>query len=117
MSKSVSEIFSKYRVGIGPMPSVENLAAILLELNDSLQVTQEEVTYVREVALSLGACEESASISDMRRAIAAWYLHIRRGETTKTELIQKMFEDTKGRLANMQEYAKQIYRGDLDYTS
>jgi len=74
------------RISDCPLPSTEILKTVLLSLNDNHPVGTEEAVHVRHVAVDLGATEQQVTTQQMRMAIASWYLHIERQETTNGQL-------------------------------
>jgi len=70
-----------------PVPSAETLHALLLDLNQLQPVDQSEATTIREVALCLGAKEDSADAKQLRQALAVWYLHVERLPTDPSDLM------------------------------
>lgn len=112
MPRAVGAAMAKYKVGYGPLPSTEALRDFLEVLNESQPVPIEEAEYVRAVALSVGASESSATIEQMRKAVAAWYIHIERGESSKEQLAYST-------AANVQERIKDftVLKGELDLHS
>lgn len=99
MGQSVGAAFKKHKVGYDrPLPPVQDMHDFLETLNDQQPVTMEEATYVREVALALGATESKSTYEQMRRAVAAWYLNIERGSTSKTQLGVQALHDAKDKL-------------------
>jgi len=115
MPKEVGLAFTKHQIHDGPLPPVEDLGKLLTTLNESQPVTEEEATYVRRVCLALGGSEEHITAAQLRRAVATWYLHIKRPETSKVDLMRKSFSDVQHRVTNVREHAKRLYRGDVDY--
>lgn len=77
-----------------PLPSPEALHTLLLELNGLQPVEAEEVAAVRAAAVHLGATEEAATAAQLRRAVAAWYLHIERPATPTGQLLRHSLEET-----------------------
>lgn len=110
MPRAVGAAMQKYKVGYGPLPSVDALRDFLEVLNESQPVPKEEAEYVRAVALSVGASESTATIEQMRKAVAAWYINIERGESSKEQLAYST-------VSNMQERINDftILKGELDF--
>mmetsp|Transcript_3652 Transcript_3652/g.10027 ORF Transcript_3652/g.10027 Transcript_3652/m.10027 type:complete len:781 (-) Transcript_3652:104-2446(-) len=117
MPKAVGEAFTKHNVHDGPMLPLESMAEFLATLNESQPVTDEEVAYVRTVGMALGGSEEHVTVGQMRRAVATWYLHIKRPETSRSDLMRKSFSDLQHKLANVKEHARRAYHGEIDYHS
>jgi len=95
MPKSAGAAFKKYQVGYGPLPSTDELRNFLEVLNDSQPVDLEEAIFVRRTAMSLGAQEQQATYEQMRKAVAVWYSHIERGQTSKSQLRNLAMADMK----------------------
>lgn len=117
MPKTVGLAFTKHKIHDGPMPSAQAIGEFLATVNESQPVSEAEVRYVQRVALALGASEETVTVAQMRRAVAVWYLHIKRPETTALDLAKKSLRDVKQKLFNVKEHAIKAYQGEVDYTS
>lgn len=113
MPKSVGAAFTKYRVGDGPIPSGDDLHSFLVALNESLPVNNDEVEFVRNTALGLGASEGLATLEQMRQAIAAWYIHIEREETDRTELLKQSAQNAHEQILGITALRK-MFNGQCD---
>lgn len=71
-----------------PMPSIEALQQILIDLNGFQSVDMEEVMFVRNLAFTLGATEEKVTLLQLRRAIAIWYINVEREPTDMKGLME-----------------------------
>merc|ERR1711937_955346 len=69
-------------------------------LNESQPVSEEEAAYVRQMALHLGASEDRATLVQMRKALAPWYINVERGETSGAQLAMQAVSDVRHKLAH-----------------
>jgi hypothetical protein len=79
LPKGLNRVFNRYGFGEGDLPPSEAWAGMLTDLNSGLQVSNEEAHRVRELAMILGASEDRATVTQLRQAVAAWYLQIGSG--------------------------------------
>lgn len=98
MPKSVGSAFTRYGIGEGPSPSRRVVQELLVTLNDSQPVEDDEVEFVLTLARDLariaaarrqdenswGSSSETQvrlTHETMRQAIAVWYMNVERSKT------------------------------------
>jgi hypothetical protein len=81
LPRTVGRSFGRFHFGKGPMPPSDAWVGMLTDVNGGKPVTVDEAQRVRDLALLLGASEDRATVTQLRQAVAAWYLQI--GDSNK----------------------------------
>mmetsp|Transcript_28782 Transcript_28782/g.66905 ORF Transcript_28782/g.66905 Transcript_28782/m.66905 type:complete len:983 (-) Transcript_28782:83-3031(-) len=101
MPSSVNSCITKYAPTDGPLLTVASFKAMLEDINDFMEVSREEASYVRALAQALGATEKLATRWQLRQAIAGWYLHVDREQTDGIQLAMHSVQESTELLRTM----------------
>mmetsp|Transcript_25190 Transcript_25190/g.79402 ORF Transcript_25190/g.79402 Transcript_25190/m.79402 type:complete len:435 (-) Transcript_25190:150-1454(-) len=115
MPKSVGHAFSKHRLGNGPLPPLEAMREVLLSLNEHQPVSADEAAFVRSMAFNLGGSDGHVTLEQLRQAVAAWYLHIERGDTGQADLVTKSAVDVHKKVFGMASL-RALLHGECKYS-
>lgn len=101
MPASVADCLRKHMpLKQGAMPTIREMQKLLCDLNDFKPVRIAEAAFVRQTALlTTDATETVTTRRQVRRAIAAWYLHVQRDDTHDASLVYHTVQDLHNELS------------------
>jgi len=114
---TIDAAMRQHNIGAGVPPTLESLKALLETLNEAHAVKDAEVEYV-ESAISAIRClngqRDSTTDEDIKRGIAVWYLHIKRGPTSTLQMLKNTGVVVNNKMADLN-VAKKLREGDCDF--
>merc|ERR1711972_1006454 len=90
------------------------LRELLVILNDSLPVKESDVQFVASAINFLSARDDTVTDAEMKQALACWYLHVKRGETSKVQLAKHALKSVNEKLADLN-VCRKFREGHCDF--
>mmetsp|Transcript_86283 Transcript_86283/g.142920 ORF Transcript_86283/g.142920 Transcript_86283/m.142920 type:complete len:402 (+) Transcript_86283:89-1294(+) len=116
MPSSVESILKKKGIGKGPMPSDETIREILVALNESQPVSDEEVEFLKAQLYAVGGRPDKVTLEDMMKAVATWYLNIARPSTSDSQLVSHGFSKINAKILNVG-CIRRLREGEIDWSA
>lgn len=112
---TIDAAMRQHKIGTGhDSPTKASLKALLEALNEGHAVKDAEVEYVESAMRCISGKEKDVTDEDVKRGIAVWYLHIKRGPTSTLQMLKNAGSAVNNKMADLN-VAKKLREGECDF--